>query len=251
MENATRGSLATPRLVVVAGSQGGVGTTTVALNLALALSREGRRAMLIDADARGADLASMCGLDAEYDLDDVLSGSRDLHEALVRGPAGVQVLPGAWGAEVSATALDRFLREIGGLGAYTEFVVVDAGSGLSASSPRWWQAADSVLLVATADDVAITDAYLLVKTQVAKGFQTSPKLLINRACEQTAVEVQARLERACQRFLGLRLTSAGHLPPDPNVPLAQGRRRPCLMEFPRTPVSLRMEELARSLVQSR
>src|SRR5688572_26812793 len=77
-----------PKIVVVAGGKGGVGTTTVAVNLAAALAREGRRVVLADADFAGPNVAELCGVDGAYGAADVLAGRRTVHEVLLRGPIG-------------------------------------------------------------------------------------------------------------------------------------------------------------------
>ena len=47
-----------PRLVALAGGKGGVGTTTVATNIAAALARQGQRVVLVDADLQRGDVAA-------------------------------------------------------------------------------------------------------------------------------------------------------------------------------------------------
>ena len=78
--------------MVVAGGKGGVGTTTIAVNLALALGRSGLRTLLVDADS-GGDAALLCRVEPRCTLADVLAGRRAVPRRSNRGPAGMQVLP--------------------------------------------------------------------------------------------------------------------------------------------------------------
>ncbi|MDZ7616827.1 MAG: P-loop NTPase, partial [Patescibacteria group bacterium] len=80
-----------PRLVVVAGGRSGVGTTTMALNLAVAMAQRGTRAALIDADSSSGDVAMLCRLDDAHSLADVLAGRATVAEALQPGPGGILV----------------------------------------------------------------------------------------------------------------------------------------------------------------
>jgi flagellar biosynthesis protein FlhG len=82
-------------LVVVAGGKGGVGATTVAVNLALALARQGRRAVFVDADLDHGGNSRLTKHPEQGSVLDVLAGRRSVHEVLQRGPLGVQVLSGA------------------------------------------------------------------------------------------------------------------------------------------------------------
>src|SRR5580698_267253 len=52
-----------PKLIVVTSGKGGVGTTTIAVNLAIALARDGRRTVLVDADLEQADAGRLCHLE--------------------------------------------------------------------------------------------------------------------------------------------------------------------------------------------
>src|SRR3984893_10444594 len=124
-----------PRTIVVSAGKGGVGTTTIAVNLATALARQGCRTVLVDADFSGPDAALLCGIESRDTIADVLSGRRSVHEVLQPGPGGIQVLPGVWptGAipNCSPTAQERLLHELDHLGRHAEIIVLDVGSGLN------------------------------------------------------------------------------------------------------------------------
>src|SRR6266404_6707380 len=152
-----------PRKIVVSAGKGGVGTTTVAVNLAAALGRQGCRTVLVDADFSGADAAMLCGIESRDTIADVLSGRRSVHEVLQPGPGGIQVVPGIWSPgsipDCSPAAQQRLLRELDHLGRHAEVIVLDAGSGLNHIVQRFWQAADELLVVTTVEAVSIMDAY--------------------------------------------------------------------------------------------
>src|SRR2546421_4533550 len=84
------------RLIVVAAGKGGVGATTVAANLAIALSRAGHACVLVDGHPHTADATTLCGLDAQFGVSHVVAGWRSAEETLLAGPGGIQVLPGVW-----------------------------------------------------------------------------------------------------------------------------------------------------------
>ena len=95
---AARRSGMTVPLVVVAGGKGGVGATTIAVNLAVALARQGRRAVFVDADLDHGGNSRLAQHPERGSVLDVLAGRRSVHEVLERGPLGMQVLSGAWAA---------------------------------------------------------------------------------------------------------------------------------------------------------
>ncbi len=85
-----------PQLVAISGSKGGVGTTTLALNVSVALAQQGRRVVLADLDLCRADVALLCGIEDRRNVSDVLAARRTADEVLQPGPAGIRVLAGAW-----------------------------------------------------------------------------------------------------------------------------------------------------------
>ncbi len=62
-----------PRLVVFSGGKGGVGVSTLAIHIAIALVDQGLRVVLVDADLYRADIAPLCKLPERGHVGDILS----------------------------------------------------------------------------------------------------------------------------------------------------------------------------------
>jgi flagellar biosynthesis protein FlhG len=248
------GDSQTPRTLVVSGGKVGLGSTTLAVNLAVALATHGARTVLIDADLYRADVAAHCGLAETVTIADVLLGRRDIHEALQRGPGGMQVIAGTRTAEArnacSDRALHRFLGQIQSLGRHADFVLIDTGNGPSEPTIRLWQAAQDVLLVTTPDAVAVMDTYATVKTLLSRSAIQSPlRLVVNRAdSEEVATDVHRRIDHSCHRFLGLSLPLAGSIPSDPAALAALRRGQPMVLSRPESKLTRGIEQLAERLL---
>jgi flagellar biosynthesis protein FlhG len=243
-----------PRLVAVTAGKGGVGVTTIAVNLAVALARGGRRTVLVDADLSAPDAAALCRLDDASSLADVLAGRRTIHEVLQPGPAGLQVVAGAWAStgplECGEAAQSRLIASLRGLGAHADFVIIDIGSGQSPAVRRFWQACEEVLLVCSPDPVSIMDAYAAVKLQGGPD-KARVRTVINQAVDDMqAAEVHARLERSCRRFLALEVSAAGILLADPRITVAGRERRPFVASPRGEDSAARMESLAELLASA-
>ena len=223
---------ARPRRIVVFGGKGGVGTTTIAVNLAVALAQQGQRSLLCD--AAGGDVALQCRLEPRHTLADVPAGRKAaLAQVLHPGPAGVQILPGTrelvrW-HETAEHAWNRLMAQLASLSPRPEVVVIDAGNRPDPLARQLWQAADRVLLVTTVETAAIMDAYAAIKLLTDPARSASIALLVNRSPQESmAEEAQQRLAQACRRFLGLPLRSVGHVPEDGSVPhLPRAANRSC------------------------
>ncbi|MEX2558713.1 MAG: P-loop NTPase [Pirellulales bacterium] len=240
-----------PRLLAIAGAKGGVGATTVAVNLAVALAERGRRTLLVDANLERPDTALLCRLGETGSLADVLSGRQSLHEALVRGPQGILVLCGGWAAgslrQSSPAVSERLLDGLAAMTPPADDVILDVGSAIDRAAGRYWQAADQVLLVTTPEPMALMDAYAAIKA-LRPGGGPAIQLLINQAADrQAAGQAYARLARACRRFLGMAAGSAGWLPLDSAVASAARGCCPFVIEYPRAPAARALARLAESL----
>ena len=96
-----------PALLAVAGGKGGVGTTTVALGLARALARTGKRIMLVDADARGGDAAMLCGIEERSTLANRAGRPANPQRGCSRWAGGDSIGCRGSGAGTSGSALPR------------------------------------------------------------------------------------------------------------------------------------------------
>lgn len=93
-----------PQVIGIASGKGGVGKTTVSVNLASALQASGRRVMLLDADLGLANAQLAFGCKTEHHLGHVLRGERHLEEIIVTTPQGVRLVPGASGVRELASS---------------------------------------------------------------------------------------------------------------------------------------------------
>jgi flagellar biosynthesis protein FlhG len=161
---------AVPQIVAVGGGKGGVGKSTVALNLALALARLGHRVTLVDADLGAANLHTMLGVvNPTTGLGDFLDHRVDTLDAL-KATVVVPTLslvsgtsrPGA--ANLGKRDKLRMLDAIAHLDA--DCVVIDVGAGSSFNVVDFVAAADHKLVVMTPQLPSLHNAYALVKACV-------------------------------------------------------------------------------------
>ena len=154
------------RSLLFTSGKGGVGTSNLVLNLAIALGELGQDVLVIDADIGLANLDLLCGLAPRYDLGDVLAGRCGLGEAVMTGPGGIRIVPGAHairtGAEMLEDGADRLVDELGELESESDFVLVDAGSGLGPGATKLAAAADSAVIVSTPEPTSLADAHAAI-----------------------------------------------------------------------------------------
>jgi flagellar biosynthesis protein FlhG len=241
------------RSLVLTSGKGGVGTSNLALNLAIALGELGARVVLVDADLGLANIDLLCGLAPALDLGDVLAGELPLVKALVEGPGGIRIIPGAHGmrtlVDVLGDAPARLAAELAELESEADFVLVDAGSGLSPGIMTLAAAADEVVLVTTPEPTSVADLHAAVHR--FRRLASPPRLLavVNQAVSAAeASDVLGRLAASSRQFLGTVVEGLGHVRADLHVPLSVRVRRPLLVAYPNSIASRGIRRLARDLL---
>lgn len=241
--------LRTALSLVFTSGKGGVGTSNLALNLALALGARGDRVTLVDADFGLANLDLLCGVAPSCDLGDVLAGDRPLADAILTGPHGVRILAGAHGtrtmADLLAEAPRRLVAEMAAVEADSDFLLIDAGSGLGASIATLAGAADGVVLVTTPEPTSVADAHAALKRLDGA---RSLRLAVNQARTRAeGAECLDRLAASCRQFLGLVAAPLGSVRFDPLVPRAVRSREPFLTAYPSSSASRDVRRMAATL----
>lgn len=242
-----------PRMLLVTAGRSGVGTTTVAVNLAVALARRKQRTVLIDAGPTGGNAASLCGLPDRYSVADVLAGRIRLGDALQAGPTGLRVLAGAWAAgnlaESTDVDLQRLVDQLLDLEKLSDAVVVDGAAGPNRLLGRLWRAAGKVLVVTTTETDSILDAYASVKVLADGRNSGRIHLLVNSAAGASAAKsVHRRMAVACRRLLGVELAGMSWLGRDLRIADAAEAGEPFVLARPSCRSTWRLHAIARELI---
>jgi chromosome partitioning protein len=152
------------RRIVIASQKGGVGKTTVALNLAVALAERGSRTLLVDLDPQGAIGLSLAKSDTELPgLAELLVGQATPEEAiLVTRLGGLSILPRG---RLDATDVASFEEEVSRPGVLDEalrsaekareYVIIDTPSGLGRVTTAALNAAQFALLAFQTESLAL------------------------------------------------------------------------------------------------
>ncbi len=237
------------RVIAVAGGKGGVGKTSVSVNLATALSRRGRRVVLFDGDLGLANADVMLGLSPSYTLAHVLAGERTLEEVLVEAPQGFHLLPAASGsAELAQLGPQEHLglvRAFSTLPMQIDTLIVDTAPGLHHGVLQFAQAAQHVLIVLCDEPASLTDAYALVKVLSRKHGVSRFHVLANQVRgERSGAQLFERFARVTARFLDVTLEFAGEVPSDEALRRAVREQRTVLDAYPGSAASRAFKKLA-------
>ena len=85
------------RVITVTSGKGGVGKSSISVNLAIELARMGKRVLIMDVDFGLANIEVMLGIRPEYNLADMMFRGKSLADIVIKGPEGIGFISGGSG----------------------------------------------------------------------------------------------------------------------------------------------------------
>ena len=246
----------TARVITVTSGKGGVGKTSLSVNLAIQLSRLGKKVVIMDADFGLANIEIMLGIRPKYNLTDLMFRGKDINDIITYGPEGIGFISGGSGINEMAN-LDRdqvfqLIQKMYDLDRQADIIIVDTGAGIGNSVLEFVAASAEVLLVVTPEPTSITDAYALLKTlnrnTSYKPGKTVVKMVANQVRnEKEADELFDKLGIVVNKFLNIDIDYMGAIPYDNNMQKAVMRQQPLSMALPNSGAARSVEKIARML----
>lgn len=242
----------TPRVVSVTSGKGGVGKTSIAANIAVALSRSGQRVLVIDADLGLANIDVMFGLTPRYNLNHYFQGQQPLGNVMASGPAGIRILPAGSGHQqlthLNGVQKLKFLEDLDALHGRFDVVLIDTEAGISENVTYFNVAAQDIMVVTTPEPTAITDAYALMKLLSTRFHQKHFHLVVNQVHENDeGLEVYQKLTIVSNRYLDISINYLGCIPQNPRMQEAVRRQKPIVELYPGLRISGAFSDLAGAL----
>ncbi len=240
---------ATGRLIAVFSAKGGVGKTTVAVNVATAMAqRTDERVALVDGDSEFGDVAVVLCLPPQHTVLDAAAavqyGDTELvYSLLTRHDSGLLVLPAPTepGLGSQLTANDM-LSVCDALRTACGIVVVDLPPTLSESVVAILEAADEVLLVGAMDIPSVKNLKIGLQALDLTAMAGSKlRLVLNRANAKVKLDV-----REVEQVLGLRAEFP--IPSDIAVPISVNLGVPVVLRAPRSPAGRALTHVATVLL---
>lgn len=245
------------RVLTITSGKGGVGKSNMAVNLAVQLSRLGKRVIIFDADIGLANVEVMFGMIPKYNLSDVLYRGMSMRDIITKGPMNIGFISGGSGVmglnNLTRDQILSVVSRLSELDSMADIVLVDTGAGISDSVMEFVLASPEVLLITTPEPSSLTDSYSLIKTLYRNPDFNYKETVINVIANRvnSAEEGQAVFDKfssVVSKFLNWNVNYLGLIPQDPDVERAVRQQQVVSIYDPQAESSQAFAKIAESLV---
>jgi flagellar biosynthesis protein FlhG len=231
--------------MVIASGKGGVGKSTLTINLAISLAYQGIRTLTIDGDFCLENLDLMMGIRSQYNLIDMFIENKPLHKSILKNVRGIDnlnlVLSGS--KKIALSQMNKFFFEEFGkkvveLSQEFDLTLIDTTAGVGPQCLFFASSADIVVLVGTPEPTSIADSYSFIKNLIYQlGYKTVffiANMVKNR---QEGEQLYHHFSGIVYRFLNTKVYFAGYVIQDPSVEKSIRNTNPLLLYSPHSPAS--------------
>lgn len=171
-----------PKLIAVTSGKGGTGKSSVCYGLGYTLAKQGNRTLIIELDFGLRCMDIMFGMagKVDYDLGDVLSGKKEILDAVSHVPSAsnlnILCAPKDPFMKVSAEQVVEICRSIR---KYFDFIIIDTGAGINSHVFDIVEQANLILVITTPDPICIRDATMMSDEFYQRGNKRQ-RLIVNK-----------------------------------------------------------------------
>ncbi|MGB9731584.1 MULTISPECIES: P-loop NTPase [Calditerrivibrio] len=244
-------------IISVASGKGGVGKSNFALNLALTLSRLGKKTCLLDADLSLGNADLLLGSKPTYTLEHLLSDEIFIDDIVFTSEKypNFYLIPAGSGVTKLASLTNKernyLIKKISNFKVDIEYLIIDCAAGASNDVSRFIEISNTMVLMLIPEVTSIKDAYSLLKILKSKNIIKPVQVVINRAQNRSQVEnIFKKFKEAVTNFLGLDISLLGPVPEEPLVREAVNKQTPVIYLSPNGVTTRIFNEFAKFFIKN-
>lgn len=242
-----------PVMLCLSSGKGGVGKTSLTVNLAVALAELNQKVLIVDGDLGLANVDILLGLQVQSTIRDILGSDSDPMAAVVYVEPNLGVLPASSGVPEMVnlgTEEQALLKEVlSSIARHFDYVIMDTAAGIG-QSVLWFNSfVEHNIVVLAPDPTSLTDAYALIKVLSRDYKRQHFHLILNLVTdEQESRQTYNGLAKVASKFLQLQLNYLGSVPRDPAVYKAIHHQVPFVQQSPGSRAAKAVQELAKRVL---
>lgn len=241
------------KVYAITSGKGGVGKTSIAVNLSIILNKAGLKVLLIDADMGLANVDLMTGVSAHHTIEEVVEGKASIFDALAEGPENLTILSAASGLgrmnDMGEGRTINFKKELVKLENAFDIIFIDTGAGISANVIDFIFMADEVIIIMTHEPTAFADAYAMVKVVSMEKPSMNVGIVINYSKnEKESKIIFGKFSEIVLKFLKKEIMYHGSIAYDKAVADAVMRQIPLALYAGKSSSMQSIRKIARNLL---
>ena len=253
VQNETKPKNTNSRVIAITSGKGGVGKSTISVNLGYALHSLGFKVALFDADIGLANLDVLLRVNAKKNIFNVLKGECELKDIAIEIEKGFVLIPGESGEDIIKYAneanLSNFFSQLDFLKGF-DFFIIDTSAGIDKRVQVFLDGADDVLVVTVPEPAAITDAYAMIKV-ISEKRDLIYMILNEVSNEKEARNVFKTIFNVAKKNIktDFRLQMIGFVQKNKIISTSSIKRELFTKEFPNATVSEQVLSIAKKLAK--
>ena len=230
------------RFLSIASGKGGVGKTTVAMNLGTALSALGVEVLVVDGNLSTPNIGLYLGITKfPVTLHDAVKGTKHISEAVYVHSSGLKIIPSSISVDdMRNIDLDNLSKVILDLYGNADIVLIDVSAGIGKEAVSAVKASEEMIIVATPDSASIADGIKMFNAAKEAGVKTRG-VIINRWHDNSDFTIEGM-----RALLGLPIMSV--IPEEPLIQTSVSMKQPVVFSHPECPASIAFRKLAAELI---
>ncbi len=231
------------KIIVITSGKGGVGKTTTAINLAMAMKHFGKEVLVVDGNLTTPNVGvHLNAPEVPINLNHVLRGKAELFEAIYEHESGIKIIPSSLSVKELKETKSEKLRKMGKeLKKHSDNIIIDCAAGLGSEATHSMETADELIIVTNPEMPAITDALKAIK--VAEEMKKPVKGIIVTRVKKDKIELTPEVVKEM-----LEIPVLGMIPEDNAVKESIKIKNPVVHTNPKSNASRAYKEVAAKIL---
>jgi cell division ATPase MinD len=227
------------KIIGIASGKGGVGKTTVVVNLASALLELGNRVCIVDGNVTTSNLGLHLGtIDYPATIHDVLKGRMKIIDAVYIHPSNMHMIAGSLSlADLRGLSVGLLRKNLKKLAKHYDYILLDTAPGLEEKSMKVITSCDELLIITIPELPAVTDAIKIIEVCRKKRVKIKG-IVINRIRGE---EFELRAEEISDLY---KIPIVALIPEDVDVAKSIAMKIPLVLADPKSKISEEFFNLA-------
>ena len=243
------------RVFTIAGGKARVGKTSIVINLAAALAKNGQRVLLIDENPCHNNICTNLGLQARFDLLHVINRDKRLDQVLLHAPGNITILSAMRGIhalnKLNPLEQDWLIKSFSELTELVDIVLIDTTMTGTTHVLPLSLASEQVMIVISGSAASLTGAYALIKIMSQEYAKQHFLILVNNVdSEAESLAIYQNLYKVARHYLSVTLEFIGYIQNDEKLRNATQLCKPVIEAFPASQAAMCFRQLAQNVLHS-